>query len=86
MEKTTAKGRAGGKGFFAREQEEGNQPPVAAFIEGADHGHTIYTKDRGGKEQPSPAPSSGEKFEAPTPSDSHARHTRALISQVKRRV
>jgi len=67
VEKTAAKRRAGGRGFFAREQEERNQPPAAAFIEGAHHGHTACTQDRGGKEQPSPASHQVKNSKRPLP-------------------
>ena len=69
-----------------RSRRKETNPAAAAFIEGAHHGHATRTQDRGGKEQPSPTPPPGEKLKAPTPSDSHTHRTRALISQVKRRV
>jgi len=84
--KTTARRRAEGKSFFAQEREEGNQSPRGYFYRrSAPRPHHLHRRSRG-KEQPSPAPSPGEKFETPTPSNFHARRTRALISQVKRRV
>ena len=83
---TTAKGRTGGKGLFAREQEERNQPPATAFIRSAPRPRRPRRRPRGKKSNHRPLPHQVKKFEAPTPSDSQARRTRALISQVKRRV
>jgi len=79
-----AEERAGGKGFVAREREEGNQAPSGHFY-------------RRGKPQPRPCEGgqmgkratvahSCEKLKAPTSSDSRARRTRALNSQAKRPV
>jgi len=74
------------RAFLRESRREVIEAPAAAFIEGAHRGHTACTKDQGGKEQASLAPSPGEKFETPTSPDSHTRRMHALISQVKRRV
>ena len=75
------------QGRFLRESRRKEiKAPAAAFIEGARHSHISRTEDRWGKEQPSPAPWSGENLEAPTSPDFDAYCTRALISQVKRRI
>jgi len=78
--------KARGKSFFVQEQEERNQVPCDCFYrESVPRPHRPHARSKGKEEQPSPA-SLQVKLEAPTPSDSHARRTRALTSQVKRRI
>jgi len=74
------------QGLFTRERKERNQCPRGCFYRRSRPWPHLSQRRSAGKEQPSPAPSPGEKFEMPTSPDSHARRTRALISQVKRRV
>jgi len=59
---------------------------MAAFIERAYHGHTACVEDQRKKRATVTRFPPGEKLEAPTPSNSHARRTRTLNSQVKRRI
>ena len=66
-----------------RSERRETRPPAAAFIEGARHDHAPCEEGQEGG-RATVAHSPGEKFEAPTPSDSRARRTRAFISQVKR--
>jgi hypothetical protein len=89
---TGQSGEDGGKKNRRRERlsREGRwkeiRTPAAAFIEGARRSHTSRIEDQWGKEQPSPAPWSGEKLEAPTSFDSHARCTRALNLHMRRHI
>ena len=69
--------------MLRRSERKESKPPAAAFIEGARHDHAPCEEGQEGG-RATVAHSPGEKFEAPTPSDSRARRTRAFISQVKR--
>ena len=76
--------KAGGESFFSQEWEERNQVPRGGFYRGSmPRPHRPQKTKRAKRATVAHSPP-GEKFEAPTPSDSHARRTRALISQVKR--
>ena len=67
-----------------RSSRKGTKSPATAFIEGARHGHNACAEGQAGRRATVAHFPPGEKFEAPTPSDPHARCTRALISQAKR--
>ena len=74
----------GGKGFVAQEREERNQALSGRFYRrGTPRPRPLRRRPRGRKATVVHSPP-GEKFKAPTPFDSRARRTRALISQAKR--
>ena len=84
VEEMAADEGIGGKGFVAQEQEEGSQAPSGRFYRrGTPRPRPLRRRPRGRKATVVHSPP-GEKFEAPTPFDSRARRTRALISQAKR--
>ena len=72
------------RAFLRRSRRKETKSPAATFIEKTHRGHTACTEDQGGKRETVARFTAGEKFEAPTPSVSHARRTRTLISQAKR--
>ena len=69
-----------------QEREERNQVPHGGFYRGRTPRPRRQQKTKRAERATVAHSPPGEKFEAPTPSDSHARRTRALISQVKRPV
>ena len=66
-----------------KSSRKGTKSPAAAFIGEARQSHTARAVVQGGKKSTVARFTLGEKFEAPTPSISHARRTRTLISQAK---
>jgi len=72
------------RALLRRSRRKETKSPAAAFIEGGHHGHTTRAEVQGEKRATVAQFTPGEKFEAPTPSNSHARCTRTLISQAKR--
>jgi len=68
------------RAFLRRSERKETKSPATAFIEGTPHGRNAHNcaEGRAGRRTTVAHFPPGEKFEAPTPSDSHARRTRAL--------
>ena len=84
VEKMRAGEKTGGESFFSQEREERNQVPRGGFYRGSTPRPRRQQKTKRAERATVAHSPPGEKFEAPTPSDSRARRTRALISQAKR--